>query len=78
MLDALRMPLALGDNAAWNERLAELEAKWFAPLLEGLRSGRIGMLSLHAIGDHASFSVEAVRSDLRRFWRRRHPLCAYA
>ena len=78
VLDALRMPLSLGDNAAWNEHLAGLEANWFAPLLEALRSGRIGMLTVHAPGDHPAFAIEAVRSDLRKFWRRRQPLSAYA
>lgn len=78
VLDALRMPLALGDAAAWNERLVELEARWFGPLLGALRKGRIGMLTLHAPDGRDALSAETVRSDLRRFWRRRKPLSAYA
>jgi hypothetical protein len=47
---------------------AELEAAWFAPLLTALRSGRLGMVTLHVPG--AGLAVETTRSDLRRFWRR--------
>jgi hypothetical protein len=78
VLDALRMPSALGDAAAWTERLVELEASWFGPLLGALRKGRVGMLTLHAPDGRNALSAETVRSDLRRFWRRRKPLSAYA
>lgn len=53
-----------------------LEALWFAPLLDALRAGRIGMLTLHAPESGVSFEI--VRGDLRRFWRRARPLAAYA
>jgi hypothetical protein len=52
-----------------------LERDWFAPLAAALRSGRIGMLSLHV--PDAGFSVETVRGDLRRFWRRPKALVLY-
>jgi len=52
-----------------------LERDWFAPLATALRSGRIGMLSLHV--PDAGFSVETVRGDLRRFWRRPKALVLY-
>ena len=77
VLDALRVPLALGDAAAWNARLAELEAQWFAPLLVALRERRIGMLTLHAPDGRAALACETVHGDLRRFWRRAKPLQAY-
>ena len=50
VLDALRAPAAYGDAAAWNERLAALERNWFAPLVAALRSGRIGMVTVHVLG----------------------------
>jgi hypothetical protein len=56
--------------------LEPLDAEWFAPLLAALRSGRIGMLTLHA--PEEGFSVEAARRDLHRFWRRPRPLAAHA
>lgn len=77
VLDALRMPIAMGDTAGWSALLAELEARWFAPLLNALRSGRIGMLTLNAPDGREGLSVETVRGDLRHFWRRAKPLSAY-
>jgi len=53
-----------------------LEDGWFAPLVSALRDGRIGMLTLGA--PEAGIVVEAVRLDLRRFWRRRRPLESHA
>lgn len=77
VLDALCAPAAYGDLAAWRERLAALERDWFAPLAGALRQGRIGMLTLHAIGA-GGLDVETTRQDLRYFWRRARPLETYA
>lgn len=76
VLDALRVPLALGDENASRERVHALEETWLAPLLSALRSGRIGMLTLRV--PDAGTSVEAIRSDLRRFWRRARPISRMA
>jgi len=76
VLDALRAPHALGDVAAGARALRRLEEGWFAPLLEALRRGRIGMVTIHVPEAGASF--ETIRGDLRRFWRRARPLAAYA
>jgi hypothetical protein len=72
------VPLALDAAAEWHERLVVLEAKWFAPLLDALRIGRIGMLTLHAPDGREALACETVRGDLRRFWRRQQPLSAFA
>jgi hypothetical protein len=53
-----------------------MDDAWFAPLLEALRAGRLGMLTLHA--PEAGLAVEAARLDLRRFWRRARPLDSHA
>lgn len=55
---------------------ALLEALWFAPLLAALKSGRIGMLSLHA--PDAGLTFEVARGDLRRFWRRARAVASHA
>src|SRR5216683_4824568 len=47
-------------------------------MLAALRSGRIGMLTLHLSGENRLLQVETVRSDLRYFWRRGKALSAYA
>ncbi len=73
MLEGLETTRSYGDIGAWEARLHELEVLWLAPLIEALRTERIGMLSLHGFGgtnDPQPFSVEAVRHDLKRFWRR--------
>jgi hypothetical protein len=72
VLDALRLPLALSDAAAFSSAVEDLEKKWFAPLLGALRARRIGMVSLHIPDAGASF--ETIRGDLRRIWRRARPL----
>ena len=74
VLDALRAPAALGDLGSFEEQLAMLEKAWFAPVLAALRSGRIGMLSVHVPDGAAAASFETVRGDLRRFWRRARKL----
>lgn len=76
VLDELRGAFALGDADVLSERSHALEENWFAPLLDALRAGRIGMLSIHVPDAGASF--ETARGDLRRFWRRPRPLTEYA
>jgi hypothetical protein len=78
ILDSLRAPAACGDSVAWRAELEKLEREWFAPLLAALRSGSIGMLTLHAPGIARTNVAETTRQDLRHFWRRRRPLAAYA
>jgi len=75
VLDGLRGAHALGDTDALATRLQDLESNWFAPLHAALKSGRIGMLSIHI--PEAAASFETARSDLRRFWRRPRPLATY-
>lgn len=76
VLDGLRAPLALGAELV--EEKAMLERNWFAPLLAALRSGRIGMLTLHVPDGSQAVSCETVRGDLRRFWRRPKGIKNYA
>jgi hypothetical protein len=53
-----------------------LEAAWFAPLLDALRGGRLGMLTLQV--PEAGLSFEVARGDLRRFWRRARAVASHA
>jgi hypothetical protein len=76
VLDTLRAPIALEQQAEYEEAVAALERLWFAPLLAALRAGRIGMVSVRA--PDAGASVETVRGDLRRFWRRPRAIGRYA
>ncbi|HYG55397.1 MAG TPA: hypothetical protein VD965_08875 [Burkholderiales bacterium] len=78
LLDALRAPHALGQEAEYREALERLERQWFAPLLAALREGRIGMVTLHVPDSPDGASFETIRADLRRFWRRSRSLEHYA
>jgi hypothetical protein len=78
MLDALRVPLALEQTSEYQAALARLERDWFAPLLDALREGRIGMVTIHVPDAAESLAYETIRPDLRRFWRRPRALEHYA
>lgn len=78
VLDGLRAPLALAETAQYREALAVLERDWFAPLVSALRAARIGMLTVHVPDGAECMTYEAIRGDLRRFWRRPRRLHEYA
>ena len=66
------------DTLRYGGEPAALERDWFAPLLAALRTGRIGMVTLHVPDAAEGISFEAIRGDLRRFWRRPRSLEHYA
>jgi hypothetical protein len=72
VLDALRAPLALGERDEAGTLVRALEEKWLAPLAAALREETVGMVTVHV--PDAGVSVETIRGDLRRFWRRARPL----
>jgi hypothetical protein len=67
-----------GRHLAVVDQLSLVEESWFAPLLAALRSGRIGMATIHIPDAAEAVSCETVRGDLRRFWRRAKPIEHYA
>ena len=77
LLDGLRAAAQFGDADGWRARLHQIERDWFAPLSQALLQGRIGMVSVHALGPEGVLSSETTRGDLRRFWRRVKPLADY-
>lgn len=77
-LDALASAALDADGGEWQQRLEELESGWFGPLLAALKTGRLGMLTLHLYGQGCQLQVEATRADLRHIWRRAKPLASYA
>lgn len=77
VLDALVLPLALSDIDAWRARTAELETRWFAPLLAALRAGRVGMVTVLVPDGKELRAFESTRNDLRHFWRRPKPLATF-
>jgi len=74
VLDQLREPYALGDAQGYAGAMQRLEARWFAPLLAALKGSRVGMTTIHVPDGGEAASFEAIRGDLRRFWRRARAL----
>jgi hypothetical protein len=77
VLEQARAAAAAGDPQAWHAALMDLETHWFAPLLDALAQGSLGMVSIHAVSPGQTLSVEVTRSDLRHVWRRARALKAY-
>lgn len=78
VLEGLSTAVTYEDSDAWRTRIADLDARWFAPLLDALRKGRITQISVVTLGEHASCRFTLTRSDLLKLWRRPRPLSAYA
>ncbi|MBI3530285.1 MAG: hypothetical protein HY067_20250 [Betaproteobacteria bacterium] len=57
------------DPAAWKEALENLEQRWFAPLAEQLKKGRIRHLVIATVGDGRSHRWTVSRMNLWRWWR---------
>jgi hypothetical protein len=77
VLDALRGALGAGLEG-WQAALKEIEARWFAPLLDGLKRGQLASLTLHALGSLRGCTVTATRFDPLKFWRAKRGLERYA
>ncbi len=58
------------DAQAWRAGLADMEARWFAPLLAALQARRISGIRLTALGDEATFDVTMGANDMWKRWRR--------
>jgi len=78
VLDALRAPAVLEQQAEYEQGVEALERLWFAPLLRALREQRIGMLTVRAPDAEPGAAFETIRGDLRRFWRRPRAIAHYA
>lgn len=57
------------DWSAWLMHMLQLEQQWFAPLLEALRGGRIGMLELVLTSRTHTVTYTITKGALRKFWR---------
>jgi hypothetical protein len=77
VLDALETPTAYQDAAEWRCGVLALETRWFAPLVEALKTRRISELAIVAPLATACWRFEVRRSDLMKFWRRGEPLTHY-
>lgn len=78
VLDALRTPAAQGDAEAWRRSLRSLEERWFAPLAQAFRRGRLAELTLLALEPRHTMVFTLTRRDRWKFWRRIRSLAHYA
>jgi hypothetical protein len=79
LLDELASASAHNDAGTWRDRVASLEARWFAPLLDELRGGRMARLILVApVEGSCCWRFELTRTDLLKFWRSAKPWSEYA
>lgn len=69
--ESLSIPAAYGDFWAWREALANLESRWFTPLLHDLEQSKIAALTLHFPAPGSGLRLEVRRSDLWKAWRRK-------
>jgi hypothetical protein len=67
------------DNVAgWRHALEILETRWFAPLFDWLRSGRIGKAVVATVADGRSHEWSVTRGARWQIWKRIRPLAYHA
>jgi hypothetical protein len=57
------------DAIAWKEALENLEQRWFAPLVELMKKGRMRQLVIATVDNGRSYRWSVSRMNLRRWWR---------
>lgn len=67
-LDTLSGVLRYQDGYGWRQRLQALEADYFAPLAQALKTGQLGQLTLRSPGE-AGFCAQLGAAERWKFWR---------
>lgn len=67
-----------GNVAGWRHALETLETRWFAPIFDWLRSGRIGKAVIATVADGRSHEWSVTRGARWRIWKRPRPLAHHA
>lgn len=68
-IDSLHAPACYGQLQHWQQRLQELEAVVFQPVLAGLRRGRLDAVDIEVLGP-AGYGLRLTRWDSWKIWRR--------
>ena len=76
--EALMAAAAHQDAESWRAQIAALETRWFRPLLQALRQGRMRRITLVVTGESACRRFEITRSGLMKIWRRAPRWSEYA
>ncbi len=64
--------------AGWRQALETLETRWFAPILDRLRSGEIGRAVIATVADGSRHEWSVMRGARWRIWKRLRPLAHHA
>ena len=67
-----------GNAAGWRHALETLETRWFAPLFDCLRSGRIGKAVIATVADGRRHEWSVTRGARWQIWKRPRPLAHHA
>lgn len=70
ILDGLSGAAQYGDYTGWRETILQLEAEWFAPLLKGLKSGKLSSVEIMTSTHTRALTWHIRRKDLLKIWRR--------
>ena len=73
-IDTAETGRVYGDPDQWHDAVADIERRWIAPLLEGLKNGSLHALTLDA-GEGGRFRLR--RRDLWKLWKRPRGLERY-
>jgi hypothetical protein len=67
-----------GNVAGWWRALESLETRWFVPIFDLLRSGRIGRALITTVADGRKHEWSVTRGALWQIWKRPRPLAHHA
>lgn len=70
LLDELAHAWLVSDWGTWLQGMQALEAQWFAPLLERVKSGHQDCVSILLSDDNRLLQLTVTRGALRKFWRK--------
>lgn len=68
VVDSLIDPALSNDWGRWLDYMHRLESDWFAPILQGLKSGELDQVSIVLTNDSRLTSFTTTRPSLRKFW----------
>ena len=78
LLDALHVAVQYENGDDYRAALAQVDARWIAPLRAALAAGRIDRLRIEAPTAYATLTWQSTRGDQWKLWRRARPLAALA
>ena len=78
VLEDVLSPVQYENTDAYSAALAALDVRWFAPLRDALKSGKIQQLRIEASTAYATLTWQSKRFDQWKIWRQPQTLIALA